>query len=246
MRIKKSIADISTEKVKTFYEQRAKSYSGGSIDNVTMLHDKNPSFSEERTRAEFAQLLPKLKLASDSCVLDLACGAGRWLDALPLNISKYRGIDFSSGLIEIARSRNTRPNAEFVLGSLLDLDTIFADEKGSFNRVLMMGMLLYLNDGDALSVFSMLPSLMINTDGAGLICIRVSVGIDERLTLKDFYSEELQSDYEAVYRTRDEYTQMLAKTLFREGFAVTDEGLMYEDSLNNRKETTQYYFIIER
>ena len=247
MRLKKSIANINTDKVKAFYDQRAKSYSGGSIDNVTMLQDKNPALSEKRTHAEFAKLLPKLRLDSNSCVLDLACGAGRWLEALPINISKYRGIDFSDGLIEIARSRNTRPNAEFFTGSILEADTILANDKGSFNRVLMMGLFPCLNDSDTLSVLSTIPSLMVNTDvGGGVICIRASIGIDERLTLKDFYSEELQSDYEAIYRTRDEYMEMFARTLFPAGFAVTDQGLMYDDSLNNRKETTQYYFIIER
>lgn len=35
-------------------------------------------------------------------------------------------------------------------------------------------------------------------------------------------------------------------TLLREGFNVTDEGFMFEGNLNNRKETAQYYFILER
>lgn len=35
-------------------------------------------------------------------------------------------------------------------------------------------------------------------------------------------------------------------TLIREGFAVTDEGFMFDSNLNNRKESAQYYFILER
>ena len=246
MRIKKSIEDISTSKIKNFYEQRAAGYNGVSnVYNVTMLQDKNPSLSEERHNAEVSKLLPKLKLDSDSCVLDLACGVGRWLDVLPENISKYRGIDFTEGLIEIARSRNTRPNAKFFTGSVLDADKILSDELGSFNRILMIAFLSYMNDSDVLALLEKIPAL-ITGRGGGLICMKASIGIQERLTLKDFYSEELKSDYESIYRTRDEYMKFFEDTLLHEGFSVTDEGFMFDESLNNRKETSQYYFILER
>ncbi len=245
MRIKSSAADISTESVKEFYEQRASSYTGGNFYNITMLQDKNPSFSEERHQAETTKLLPKMKIDEDSCVLDLACDAGKWLYVLPDNITKYRGIDFSAGMIEIASSKNTRANAKFFTGSVLDADKILADEKGNFNRVMIIGSLMYLNDDDIVSLFRMLPEMM--TDHGGLICIKASIGVDYRLTLKDFYSEELKNDYNAIYRTRDEYTKLFADALIPAGFTVTDEGFMFDDSrLNNRKETTQYYFILER
>lgn len=244
MRIKSSAANISAESVKAFYEHRASSYTGENLNNITMLHDKNPTLSEERNKSEIAKLLPKLRIAEDSCVLDLACGAGRWLPVLP-EFATYRGIDFSSGLIEIARSNNTRANAEFFTGSVLDADNILVDEKGSFNRIMMIGSLMYINDDDVISLFRMLPEMM--TKEGALICVKASIGIDDRLTLKDFYSEELQSDYNAIYRTRDEYMKLFADALMPSGFIVTDEGFMFDDShLNNRKETAQYYFILER
>ena len=41
--------------------------------------------------------------------------------------------------------------------------------------------------------------------------------------------------------------KLFEETLIPAGFSVTDEGFMFEDaSLNNRKETVQYYFILER
>ena len=79
------------------------------------------------------------------------------------------------------------------------------------------------------------------------MCVRSPIGTDYRLTLKDFYSEELKSDYNAIYRTRDEYIKLFEDSLIPAGFSVTDEGFMFDDdSLNNRKETIQYYFILER
>lgn len=80
-----------------------------------------------------------------------------------------------------------------------------------------------------------------------IICIRDPLGIDERLTLKEFYSEELKDNYNVIYRTRDEVMQVFEKTLLQAGFKVTQsEFLFSEDELNNRKETAQYYFIMER
>ena len=165
MRLKEQAADISSNKVRAFYEHRAQSYDGQNVNNVTMLQDNNPALSDERNRAEIAKLLPKLKVDSDSAVLDLACGAGRWLDALPENISKYRGIDFAEGLIEIARSRNTRKNAEFFTGSVLDADSILAGELGTFNRILMMALLMYMNDTEILRLFRKIPALITDTGG---------------------------------------------------------------------------------
>ncbi len=185
MRLKNSAENISADKVREFYEQRAQTYNGQNRKNITMLQDKNSPLSEKRNDAEISKLLPKLKLNQDSCVLDLACGAGRWLDAMPHNITKYRGIDFSEGMIEIARSENSRPNAEFFTGSVLEADNI-------------------------LSLFGLLPALL-RKDGDALICIKASIGIDDKLTLKDFYSEELNSDYNAIYRTRQEYHSILER-----------------------------------
>lgn len=164
MRIKKTAEDINTSKVKSFYEQRAAGYKGGNVYGVTMLNDNNPSLVEERNRIEAAKLLPKLKISANSCVLDLACGVGRWLDALP-EVRKYRGIDFTEGLIEIARSRNTRPEAEFFAGSILDAEEILAEEKGSFDRVLLMGILNCINDSEITSLFTSLPALITDQGG---------------------------------------------------------------------------------
>lgn len=50
MRIKGSVEDISTDKVKEFYEHRASSYNGENIYNVTMLQDKNPNSQKNETK----------------------------------------------------------------------------------------------------------------------------------------------------------------------------------------------------
>ena len=67
------------------------------------------------------------------------------------------------------------------------------------------------------------------------------------MTFNDFYSEELRDDYNAIYRTRDELLEIFEDTLFENGFSVEQEGYLFEEpELNNRKETSQYYFILKR
>ena len=129
MRIKNVIEEISTNNVREFYNKRAENYNGENLFTLTCLNDKNPAITEERNKAEVMKLLPKLKLDKDSCVLDLACGFGRWLDSMPEFISRYRGIDFSEELIKLAKTRNNRKNAEFFTGSVLDVDKIIAYKK---------------------------------------------------------------------------------------------------------------------
>jgi hypothetical protein len=82
-------------------------------------------------------------------------------------------------------------------------------------------------------------------DEHAIICVREPVGIEERLTLKDFYSDELKCNYNAIYRTREEL-ENLFRVFTDQGFVITKQDFVTKGSLNNRKETSQYYYILER
>lgn len=85
------------------------------------------------------------------------------------------------------------------------------------------------------------------SDTNAILCIREPIAIQDRLTLKDFYSSELDDNYNAIYRTRNELMGLFEDTLFCRGFTIKTENYLFEESaLNNRRETAQYYFILER
>lgn len=85
------------------------------------------------------------------------------------------------------------------------------------------------------------------SEGHAVVCIRDVIGISERLTLQDFWSEELNDYYNATYRTREEVMEFLKKTFLEKGFHVCEDNFWFDGAeLNNRKETAQYYFILER
>lgn len=108
----------------------------------------------------------------------------------------------------------------------------------------MMGIMMYLNDND---VFSTLKQIEAISDQHTVICLREPIGIDQRLTLKEFYSEELRDSYNAIYRTRNELMAMMSDSLLCKGFYVAKEGFLFPESeLKNRKETDQYYYLLKR
>ncbi|MBR1442951.1 MAG: class I SAM-dependent methyltransferase [Firmicutes bacterium] len=245
-RVKKEIVDIEYDKVYTFYNNRKAKYDRDNPYILTMLQDKNPNLVKKRNTYEWNKLHPLMNIDKNSKILDVACGIGRWSDAITEDINEYCGIDFSEELISIAVERNKNlKNRTFLVGSVNHLTQILENaKKGKFDKVLVFGICVYLNEKDIRSMFSQIESMCCKN---ALICIREPVGINERLTLKDFYSQDLEVEYNSIYRTRIELENIFDETLLKKGFSIVNEGFLFEDTdLNNRKETSQYYYILQR
>lgn len=245
MRIIRKIEDIDYSETKQFFKHRADKYNEENPYAVTMYQDDHPKLVFERNQKEIERLKPMLEVDKNTKLLDVACGIGRWADAITEDIAEYCGIDFSSELIRIANERNKRENFFFYEGAATNITSVLTEQKkGTYNTVLMIGILMYLNDKD-LEVF--LGQLESFCDEYAKICIREPIGLQNRLTLKDFYSNELNDEYHAIYRTRDELMKFFNNSLIKRGFCIEKEGFLFiEDALNNRKETAQYFFILER
>lgn len=243
MRIKGEKKDIDYNDTRDFFKRRAQKYNADNPYSVTMYQDNNAELVQKRNQYETEKLIGLLDIDESSHVLDLACGVGRWADALNGRIGSYTGIDFSNELIDIARSRNTDRRVSFLNASMTEIDAVLEEDR-TFNRVLIVGALMYLNDEDVLDAMKQLER---HCDARTLICIREPLGIESRLTLKDFYSDELNDRYNAIYRTRDELMTLISPSLFDKGFSVLHEGFLFDDAgLNNRAETAQYYYILKR
>ena len=153
------------------------------------------------------------------------------------------GVDFSEELISIARQRNNCSNVSFAVGSSVELDTLLKDSR-LFNRVLIFGLFMYLNDRDVITTSCLVEKFC---EPETIICIREPIGIDARLTVKNHFSDELQEIYNAVYRTRDQLIVLIKPAFLDKGFDIVKEDFLFNDvNLNNRKETAQYYFILKR
>ncbi len=241
MRISKEILEIDYEHTKIFFEHRAKKFNENNPYSVTMYQDDNPKLVEKRNIEEIRILKPLLKINCDSKILDIACGIGRWSDEFGSDVKKYYGIDFSNELISIAINRNKYSNHCFAVGSANDVENLVQGSK--FNRILMIGILMYINDNDLISLMNHIVNCC---EHKSIICIREPIGIEKRLTLKDHYSAELADNYNAIYRSREELLEVFEITLIKSGFRLKDNGFLFPDNLNNRRETSQYYYIFER
>lgn len=245
MRITEKIEDIDYHETKEFFKNRAGKFREDNPYSVTMYQDNNAKLVKERNQKEIEKLKPMLYLAPDSKVLDVACGIGRWADAIQENIEEYCGVDFSRELIEIANKRIQKEQFSFYEGAATELEAVLdANGKGSYNAILMIGILIYINDKD---ITAFLEQVEKRCEAHTRICIREPIAVQKRLMLKDFFSEELQDNYNAIYRTRAELIELFGHTLFQKGFQIEKEGFLFEeDALNNRKETIQYYYILKR
>lgn len=245
MRIKEKVENIDYNDTKLFFKKRAEKFQENNPYSVTMYQDNHAEIVRQRNQKEIEKLMPLLHMEKDVKVLDVACGIGRWADALPEDITEYCGMDFSEELIEIAKKRNHRSRFSYCVGGASEIAEILKKNgKGLYNRILIVGILMYLNDVDMENSLRQIEKVC---EKKSIICIREPIAIEERLTLKDFFSEELKDYYNAIYRTRDELKVSINEMFLNKGFSIKEEGFLFDDDvLNNRKETAQYYYILER
>jgi SAM-dependent methyltransferase len=233
---------IDKDAIKQFFEQRAKKAEVVGQLSAVIYQDKNPALAVERDRAEKALLVDKIIPRRGLRILDLGCGNGRWAGELLKSGCIYHGVDGSAGLIAQARAKYAgEKNASF---DVVCAERISADVVGAgFERILVFGLLVYLNDEDVVRLAANLSDIA--AEHCRLL-LREPMGIAERLTITDHFSTDMDQFYSAIYRTEAEILDMLAPLLDR-GFRSVGSGDLFDNaSLNNRVETRQRWMILER
>lgn len=186
-----------------------------------------------------------MALTGKERVLDVGCGTGRWAAVLLRHCGSYHGIDFCSDLVAHAGAQKyENSNFQFSVASIESFTLDSLGEKSHFDRVLCAGVLIYLNDEEVVEALRNVASVLAP---GGYAIFREPMAISQRLTIKDHFSDELEQEYNAIYRTEEEI-----KSLLHHAFSVVpcrfvSGGDVYNDeSLNNRTETRQRWFVVER
>lgn len=242
-RILREIVDLEESAVKSFFEHRGNHINPAHPITSVIYQDDNPELAMRRDAHEKQRALPLLGLTSTSRVLDVGCGIGRWADALSDVVEHYHGIDFSESLIEAAKARHRSSNCSFQVASAQSISAESLPTAIGFTHILVAGVFIYLNDSDLDQTLRAIPGYC--TESA-TIYIREPVAKETRLTLKNFYSAELASSYNAIYRTEAELLAAFSKHLTPNGFHVRLSEQLYPDDMNNRSETLQKIFLIGR
>jgi SAM-dependent methyltransferase len=236
--------EIDPQEVAAFFADRARRMDEVGPTRAVIYQDKQGDLAERRDSAEIKRLLPILRLDGRQSLLDVGCGTGRWSRRLVPHVARYHGIDSTEGLLAHARAQHLDdPHCRF---THLQAEQLSAASLGAgeFDRVLCAGICMYLNDSQLTILFNAICEVSIT---GAMVLLREPIAVDSRLTLKGHFSAELEHDYHAIYRSAPEFMALLQPTLLAAGFRLTGEGDVYaQDGLNNRTETRQRWFLLER
>lgn len=245
-RIANHAVKIDEEITRNFFETRTKKGLPHRY-NYVIYQDTNPELALERDIYEKQKIGPYLNISEYSMVLDIGCGVGRWGDEIvpQLTTGKYVGIDFSEDFIKVAEEHlNKSGKCAFYKGSFQEIESILkGNGYTTFDTVLINGVLMYINDSDIQSCLQAVDRL---THRGSRIYIKESVGANARFTLNNFYSEELSSRYNAIYRSLDEYNNLFEDIYLQNKYQIIKSEATWTHEQENRKETLSWYWIIEK
>ena len=251
-RISGKPTDISDEEVKSFFNDRAAGKNDGKsrYRPTFFLYDTDPELAEKRDLYEAEQFLQRLNRAGikdhSIRILDIGCGVGRWADVYRGNKDcEYVGVDFSEEMIRIAKEEyQGEKHYNFYVGRFQDLSEILKKNgcDGKYDVIIITGVFMYINDSDVPLCISQLSPLVNN---GGAIYINNPICLQSRLTLKDFYSKELQSQYSAIYRTKEEW-DVINDNNYPSDFKTVECDFTYPEDMRNRSDTADYYWVIKK
>lgn len=243
-RIKGKIVDIKDQSTKDFFNNR-KNKNLPHRYNYVNYQDDEPEKVLERDRIEKKKIEPFIPFKEWNYILDIGCGVGRWGDAVipKLKSGKYIGIDYTQDFIDIAEKHFIRENSKFICASFQTLKESLEKEKElrEYDVILINGVLMYINDKDIDCCLGEIDEIL---KKGGVIYIKESVGIKKRLTLVDFYSEELTAKYNVIYRSLYEYTKIFTKHFLNKGYTIISCGPTWNEGMDYENETSNHYWIL--
>ena len=226
--------EIDNNSTKEFWENRA-----NNINNLqTVLLGSDKTGIEQNTRNEHEKLIVEsiVKQIKNPKILDIGCGIGRWAENLINQFDSYTGVDFSEGFINFASKKFANySNIKFYNNSILNLDKEILNSK--FNFIICTGVLMYVNDSNIFDIFKAFRRIT-----PEYVYIQESISLmDARLTLNQFESKDLQTNYNAIYRTKQEYEEYFKTN----GFDIIKTDLLLDNKSGAREETNAQYWILK-
>ena len=173
-------------------------------------------------------------------IFDIGCGIGRWVDNLSDHIETYLGIDFVDNFVKDGNEKfKNNPNVNFINMSVTNLKDNMLKQ---YDLIILNGICMYINDSELDILFDKLNGYL-NLNGYVYLQESVST-INERLTLKDFFSKDLNTNYNAIYRTKQEYDFVIEKKL--KSIKLLYSDFLLDESIGKRSETNAFYWFLQK
>lgn len=226
--------NINNKMTKEFWkEQGSKTIS---LKSVLLGKDFQNNVNIIRNQREFEIVDTMTKNLSSLKILDIGCGIGRWAENFKDKLDLYTGIDYTEGFIDYAQHKYADyKNINFMRMSILDLNP--SDFVNKYNLILCCGVLMYINDNDISNILKTLKSCK-----SEYMYIQESISLmSGRLTLNNFESKELKTNYSAIYRTKSEYENYFKQN----DISVINTGLLLDSKIGAREETNAPYWILK-
>lgn len=221
---------IDQDKVKAFWDARAKTFGSLDFNSIANL-EQDPENLALKVRLESEKVFGYLGSLAGRTVLDLGAGVGQWaFRFVEQGAAHVTAVEYSAQLAEIGRREAANRginNLDFVVSPAES----FKSDK-PFDLVFISGLFVYMNDDQAEKLVTELPRFChANT----CVLLRDGTGVQKRHEINNRFSQHLQADYSATYRTAAEYAALFA----RHGFRVHRHENMFEEScvLNKYPET---------
>ncbi|MCA9034583.1 MAG: class I SAM-dependent methyltransferase [Planctomycetaceae bacterium] len=131
--------ESNQSKVKAFYDRQAKSHESG----AAVLGEPTEFSVRYRASAEWATFRRIVRLRPKMRVVELGCGAGRWLAELSPKVGQVIGVELSDRCYALAYERTRDLDNVRVFNMCLEEFSLAADE---VDLIYFSGVLLYLDD----------------------------------------------------------------------------------------------------
>lgn len=105
---------------KYYYDSNSRQFDGSLLKQVGKTVN-GQDISELQMKLIVQNLANVLRLNDKDSVVDLCCGNGLITGQLAPHVKRVIGVDFTSGLIETAKTHNSLPNIEYVNSDVLRL-----------------------------------------------------------------------------------------------------------------------------
>ena len=242
VRVKGTRVAIDETTVRSFFAHRHEKQLPHRL-NYTNYQDAHPELALVRDAEEKAKILPMLDIHPGMRVIDIGCGVGRWSTEILAAGADYVGVDYEQSFLDlVSEAQPLGSHGAWVCSDFQHVTQALADAGIAmpFDRVIINGIFMYINDADIPACLSQMDKLL---SRGGIAYLKESASRTERLTLDGIYSDELTSDYSAIYRSIREYEACWDECL--RGYRVLWKGEPWKD-LAIRKETTAYAWILQK